>query len=311
MSYKVFLGVDGGATKTVTVCVDTHRHILGRHVSGSSNHNSVGDDNARSNLVAGIEGVLKESGRTSNDVGGITLSMAGVDRPQDKELVSSWISSVLPNASYSIHNDAVAALASGTDGVLYGVVVISGTGMIAYGFKSNGESARAGGWGPLLGDEGSGYHIGSEVLKAVARAKDGMIQPTQLTNKVFSFLSLQKEEDLITWAYTKNDEGWQRIAQLSSVAHEAARDNDIVAKRILTSAASSLVDTIQSVVRQLDIQGEFPLVMAGGNLDHDGSVLASELVRLLAERVPKARPTRPKVEPALGAGFLAVQEHQR
>jgi len=303
--------VDGGGTKTITVCVSDGGNLIARHHSGSSNHNSVGNEEAKKHLIEGIEAVLKESGKSSQDVGGITLSMAGVDRPEDKVLVSQWLNDVLPNVPYSIYNDAYAALASGTNGVLFGVVVISGTGTISYGFKSSEKTARAAGWGPLLGDEGSGYHIGSEVLKAVVRSKDGMIQSTSLTTKLFKSLSINKEDDLITWAYAKHNEGWQRIAQLSALAHEAANEGDTVARRILSNAASSLVDTIQAVVKQLDIQEEFPLVMAGGNLDHDKSFLAAEVVRLLAERLPKARPTTPKVEPALGAGLLAIQEHRK
>jgi N-acetylglucosamine kinase-like BadF-type ATPase len=127
--------------------------------------------------------------------------MSGVDRPADQEMVGKWIHEILPTTvPLAIHNDATVALSSGTGGKLYGIVVISGTGMIAYGY-GNGETARAGGWGPLLGDYGSGHDIGTEVLRAVVRSKDGINPPTLLTQAVFNLIGIQKEDELLPWVF--------------------------------------------------------------------------------------------------------------
>lgn len=235
------------------------------------------------------------------------LSVSGVDRPKDKQMVQEWLDELLPNVPAGIHNDAVAALASGTKGVLRGIVVISGTGMIAYGFK-DGAAERAGGWGPLLGDQGSGYDIGLEVLKAIMRAKDGAAAATKMTQKVLSSLQLQKEEELISWVYAKHDEGWQRIAKVAAFAHECAREGDNVANRVLEDAAAALVATIETVAKKIDFdkEEEYPLIMAGGNLDHEGSLLTEKLIKQLHAHLPRARPSRPVVDPAMGAALLAV-----
>jgi len=306
---KVFIGVDGGSTKTLMVCLDESKKVLGRFFSGCTNKNSVGDDLAKLHLKEGIFGVLGAAARAPNDVAGITLSISGVDRPHDKELVSSWVNEFLPAVPLSIHNDAVAALASGTEGVLYGIVAISGTGMITYGYNSKGEFTRAGGWGPMLGEVGSGYSMGFNVLKAICTAKDEITPSTQLTQKVLEVLQIQKEEDLISWVYAKHDEGWQRIAKLSKEALECAKAGDEVAIQILEDAASSIVVAAKAVEKRLNLTEPYPFVMAGGNIDRDGSLLTEILVKQIAVRLPLARPIRPKVEPAIGAALLSFVMH--
>jgi len=247
-------------------------------------------------------------------VAGITLGMSGVDRPADKEMVGKWIHEILPiTVPFAIHNDATAALSSGTLGNLYGVVVISGTGMIAYGY-ANGESARGGGWGPLLGDIGSGYDIGLDVLRAIARSRDGINPPTLLTGAVLTLLGLQTEDELIPWVYNKKDEGWHRIANLASVAHQCARQKDAKAIEIIENAAQALIITIKAVATRLKLPtgpesppGGVPLILAGGNLDHDDSLLAEALVRLLRTQLPGVSPSRPVVVPAVGAALLSLR----
>jgi N-acetylglucosamine kinase-like BadF-type ATPase len=314
MEGKVVLGLDGGGTKTMTVCMDKEKNVIGQFTSACSNHNSVGPDLAREAIHAGIMGALSAAGKTTNDVAAITLGMSGVDRPADKEMVGKWIHDILPiTTPLSIHNDATAALASGTGGRLYGIVVISGTGAISYGYGPTGESARAGGWGPTLGDQGAGYDIGQEVLRAVVRAKDGVDPPTLLTQALFSHLNLTKEDELIPWAYNKQDQGWQRVANIAAVAHQCARQKDPKAMEIIENTAKALLAYIKAVATRLKLPagpespaGGVPLVLAGGNLDHDDSLLADALVRLLATHLPGTRPARPTVAPAVGAALLAL-----
>lgn len=311
---KVVIGVDGGGTKTLTVCVDKERKVVGQFISSSTNKNSVGDDAARQALQSGINGAIVAAGVTLDDVAGITVGMSGVDRPSDKEQVGAWIREVLPEPiPIAIHNDATAALSSGTGGKLHGIVVISGTGTISYGYNNEGQSARAGGWGPALGDCGSGYDIGFEVLKAVARAKDGIIPPTLLSKAVLDQLGLTKEDELITWAYKKNDEGWQRVANLGAIAHVCAKQGDAKALAIIEDAATALYLNIKAVAARLNLAagadspvGGVPLVMAGGSLDRDDSVLTDALVRILNKQLPGLAPARPSVVPAVGAALLSA-----
>jgi len=310
-SGKVLIGLDGGGTKTLTVCVDQDLKVIGRAHSACSNHNSVGPEKAKAAITEGVTNVLKEANRTIADVAGICLGMSGVDRPSDRLMIEEWLAELLPGVPFKVGNDALIALASGTDGHFSGVVVISGTGTISYAFARDGRTCRAQGWGPILGDEGSGYHIGELVLRAVMRAKDEMGPQTSLTNAVLSELQVEKEEDLVTWAYSKHDQGWQRVSQLSILAHKCAKEGDAVATQILDAAAAAILSAVSAVIRRLDLGSDgstVPLVLAGGNLDHDGSILTELLIKKLSLQLPFVSATRPKVDSAVGAALLAYRE---
>ncbi|GAB2280891.1 hypothetical protein Dimus_015512 [Dionaea muscipula] len=167
---EVILGVDGGATSTVCVCMpllllpsplsnhdlsDETLPVLSRAISGCSNHNSVGEAAARDTLEQVIAESLLKSGSTRGDVQAICLGVSGVNQPKDQERILNWLRHIFPSfVKLYVYNDAVAALASGTMGKLHGCVLISGTGSISYGFTEDGQEVRAGGGGPVLGDWG-------------------------------------------------------------------------------------------------------------------------------------------------------------
>lgn len=301
---QIVLGLDGGGTKTVCVAIDREERVLAQSRTASSNRNSVGDEAARSHMITAVEQVLQEAAATSTDVGAICLGMAGVDRPADRARVAAWLGHVLPDVPQLIHNDAVAALASGTRGELYGVVIISGTGMIVYGYDRAGNSVRAGGWGALLGDEGSGYKIGSAILHAVTAAVDGRGPDTALCDAVLAHLQLPNASALIDWAYA--DTSWQRFAALSPLAMAWYRRGDGVATAIVEQAARDLATAARAVVRKLDLHDEFPLVLAGGNLRP--GPLFDVLRREIEATIPAATITQPQVDPAIGAALLALKE---
>jgi len=128
-------------------CINSQRAVVGEGSSGSTNSNSIGKEKAAQHLSEAIEAALKAARVSSDQVAAICLSMSGVDRPEDAEMIQSWVLPTLPKAKIDVHNDAVAALVSGTNGHLFGVVVISGTGTITYGVNKEGKAERASGWG--------------------------------------------------------------------------------------------------------------------------------------------------------------------
>ncbi len=298
------LGIDGGGTKTACVIVDEHQTVLAQVRVGSCNRNSVGDEKAKENLAEGIASVLRAANCERSAVNAACLGMAGVDRPVERSLVSSWMETFLPNVPTTIYNDAVIALASGTGGELCGVAVISGTGMIVYGINRNGQVQRAGGWGPLFGDKGSAYAIGAAALSAVAHATDGLGAQTALDGALRDYLDLSTPQALIPWAYS--DLSWARIADLSAVVTECAQQKDEVASRIIAEAAIDLAAAVEVVVRGLDMLNEpTPIVLSGGNLQP--GLFSSLVHQHLNSLIPHAQPTRPSVNPAVGAAILAHQ----
>jgi N-acetylglucosamine kinase-like BadF-type ATPase len=303
MDHSVVIGIDGGATKTVAVVMDQDRQEIGRSQSGSTNWNSVGLDLAHAHLREAIFGALAQAGRPIEDVQAVCIGASGVDRPPDRERMTGWLRGFLPRAALAIHNDAVIALASGTGGEIYGVVLISGTGMIVYGFDRAGNRARAGGWGALLGDPGSGYALGAEILKAVTWAVDGRGPATALTEILLGHLGLERPQQLVDWAY--RDIAWERFAALAPLAIQCAEDGDAVAQRILAEGAAGLAVAVKAVVAGLKMaEDAFPLVLAGGNL-RPGPFQDQVSARILAV-APNAILTRPELEPVIGAGLLAI-----
>jgi N-acetylglucosamine kinase-like BadF-type ATPase len=264
----------------------------------------VGEEQAQANLKTAIYAALAAAGLDASAVTGVCAGMAGVDRPHERAVVAQWLDALLPGAPALIENDAMIALASGTEGMLFGVVAISGTGMIVYGVDSAGQRRRAGGWGALLDEHGSGYAMGVAALRAVAQAVDGTRPATRLQPAILSHLGLQRPQDLINWTY--RDLTWARFADLAPIVMQCAETGDESARHILSQTAQGLGEAIVAVVTGLALQeAPFPLILTGGNL-REGPLhkLLSQRVRIIA---PQAQIIHPVVDPAIGAAWLALR----
>lgn len=302
LTHPITLGVDGGGTKTICVVLAGDQTVIGTGRAGSTNRNSVGDAAARANLAEAITLALQAAGCKVQAVGAIGLGIAGVDRAGERAVIAAWVAELLPGVPTLIDNDALVALASGTGGDLYGVVVISGTGMIVYGVDRAGQRRRAGGWGPLIGDLGGGYDLGRAALRAVADATDGIGPPTALQTAVLSHLGLTEPPAIIPWAYAEIS--WARIAALAPLVTACAQQGDRVANAILDQAAADLATTVGAVVQGLQLADQsFPLILAGGNLRP--GLLSERLIPRLQAMAPHAQIAHPPVEPAVGAALLA------
>jgi N-acetylglucosamine kinase-like BadF-type ATPase len=180
--------------------------------------------------------------------------------------------------------------------------VIAGTGSIAYGRDNAGRGARAGGWGYVLGDEGSGYWLGRLALRAVLRAADGRGEATALTERLLAFYGVAKPRDLVREIY----EGGTRPSAIAALAREvgaAADEGDGIAGHLVTVAAQELAAAAASVARRLSTERE-PVVLSGGTL-LGMDRLRQQVTEELAIRLPQA-PVRPlQTDPAHGAVHLA------
>ncbi|KAG5053283.1 hypothetical protein JHK87_005481 [Glycine soja] len=269
----VLLGLDGGTTSTVCICMPmipfSHSQlqslpILARAVAGCSNHNSVGDVSlitssteiaARETIEQVMADALSKCGSKRSLVQAVCLAVSGVNHPTDQQRILGWLRDIFPShVRLYVRNDAVAALASGTMGKLHGCVLIAGTGSIAYGFTEDGKEARAAGAGPVLGDWGSGYGIAAQALTAVVRAHDGRGPSTMLTSSILQTLGLSSAEELIGWTYA--DPSWARIAALVPVVVTCAEAGDEVANKILLDSVQELASSVKAVVERLGLCGQ-------------------------------------------------------
>src|SRR5690349_5540466 len=250
------LGIDAGGTKTVALLADADGNILGEGLAGAANLQTEGELEVEKILHTVIDAAT--DGRHM-PLAAVCLGMAGVDRDDDARIIRGVMRRLGFRSNALIVNDALIALVAGA-GPSPGVVIVSGTGSIAYGVNQHGMAARAGGWGPTLGDEGSGYWIGRRALAAVMRDVDGRGPRTDLTPLVLRHFNLPKPELLVDEFYHQ-PQGRRAIAALGAVVDVARGDGDPVAIDIMTHAADELALAAASVISRLDMRGEqFPIL---------------------------------------------------
>lgn len=297
------LGIDAGGTKTVCYLADESGRIVGDGRSGGANLQSHGELEVEKVLHHVIEQAIADRAIAP---AAMCLGVAGVDRQEDDQIVRGILRRLGFRTHALVVNDALIALVAGT-GDEPGVVLISGTGSIAYGVNEAGFAARSGGWGYVLGDEGSGYWIGREALTAVMREADGRGTRTRLTALILEHFQLAKVDGLVREVY---DRGLQRqaIAALGPVVERARADGDVVAAEILAAASEELSRAAESVIQRLHMRGQsFRTVLAGG-MFRVVPWLAESVARRLAEVAPRTSVARLEVEPAMGAVHLALRE---
>jgi N-acetylglucosamine kinase-like BadF-type ATPase len=297
------LGIDAGGTKTVCQLADEHGDVLSEARRGGANLQAVGELEVEKVLHDVMEEAI---GDLDVRPSAICLGIAGVDRPEDARVVRDIMKRIGYKAKVLVVNDALVALEAGAPDQP-GVVVIAGTGSIAYGRNERNQAARAGGWGYMLGDEGSGYWIGRAALRAVLREADRRGPATQLTGLLLTYYGVARAQDLIHQVY----HGTLRPAAIASLAQcvqTAFTDGDPVAIGILRGSADQLESSALSVARRLEIVGsEFPFVLSGG-IFRAVPWLEEELSRRLPLASPRSRTILLNVEPAAGAVRLALAE---
>lgn len=295
------LGIDAGGSKTIALLADGSGRIVGEGRSSGANLHTEGELQVEKVLHAVIEQATEGRGKLLDAA---CLGIAGVDRESDNRVIREIMRRLGFRSNLLIVNDALIALVAGA-GASPGVVVISGTGSIAYGVSHRGVAARAGGWGPTLGDEGSGYWIGRRALEAVVRDADGRGPRTHLTPRVLEFFNLARPELLVSEIYHQ-PQGRRDIAALAPVVDQARADGDLVAAEIMIDAANELAKAAASVIFRLEMRGErFPILLAGGMLKRS-DWLAAEVARRMAEVAPRSEVRPLTNEPVLGAVRLAI-----
>jgi N-acetylglucosamine kinase-like BadF-type ATPase len=297
------LGIDAGGTKTVCQLADGHGRILSEARGTGANLQAVGELEVEKVLHEVMDEAL---GDREIVPAVICLGIAGVDRPDDAAVVRAIMKRIGYKARVLVVNDALVALEAGAPGQP-GVVIISGTGSISYGRNARGESARSGGWGYVLGDEGSGYWIGRAALRAVFREADRRGPKTALTPLLLEHFGVAEAQGLIHEVYHTNLKP-AAIGVLARSVATAFAQGDAAAIGILRAAADDLESAALSVARRLGLVGEpFVFILAGGIFRAVGW-LEQELTRRLPLSAPGSTVRLLDREPASGAVALALHE---
>jgi len=301
-----YMGIDGGGTKTVCIVGDEHGRIL--HVC----HGEGTNVKSKAWLVAQriveelINEALRISGSDREQLAVIFLGLAGSERPADKQRWREYLASLLPSHVHVVvHHDAINALAAGTWGQ-GGVVLIAGTGSIAYGFDlKSGKEVRVGGWGYLLGDEGSGFDLGRRGLTAVMRAYDGRGASTLMTTITMKELGFASPAELIPYYY-ENGNVRAAIANTARCVLLAAEQGDPVALGIIDEMHAMLGELVITAIDKLGTGEKIPLVLSGGLFRNaffaKGFLDRPELMNM------NGSPERLLLPPAIGSYVLALAE---
>jgi N-acetylglucosamine kinase-like BadF-type ATPase len=295
------LGIDVGGTKTVCLLANEDGTVLAESREAGANLQGVGELALEKVLHNVMEAALAGQRVTPS---AICLGIAGVDRADDQVVVRGIMDRIGYKATILIVNDALIALQAGI-GDAPGIVIVSGTGSIAYGRNDRGEAARAGGWGYVLGDEGSGYWIGRLALRAVVRHADGRGRETSLTPRLLGHFGLTGAAELIHKVYHQ-PLAPRDIGALARYVQQARDEGDVVAGAILEHAAEELVAAAAAVMRRLEMDREtFSFVLAGG-MFRAVPWLCEQLEVLLPSLATHSQTIRLEHEPARGAVQLAL-----
>jgi N-acetylglucosamine kinase-like BadF-type ATPase len=297
------IGIDAGGTKTVCQLADASGEIVAETRGPGANLQAVGELQVEKVLHDIMEEAI---GDRPIVPAVICLGIAGVDRPDDAVIVRGIMKRIGYKARVLVVNDALVALEAGIPGQP-GVVIISGTGSICYGRNAQGEAARSGGWGYVLGDEGSGYWIGRAALRAVLREADERGAQTALTPLLLEHFGVTRAQNIIHEVYHTNLKP-SAIGALARCVHAAYLEGDQVAVGILRGAANELEAAAISVARRLDLFGTpFTFILAGG-IFRAVPWLQEELARRLPVVARGANVMLLDKEPAAGAIAFALQE---
>lgn len=294
-----FVGIDGGGTKTTTVVVDAHGVEIARHQGPTSNPSVIGFDGTVGVLRQGLSAVHADAGAFT----GGWIGLAGVDRPGDRERLLPALIDLVPDPR--ITNDGELILA-GLDGQP-GVGLIAGTGSIALGRNAKGDRARAGGWGHIIGDEGSGWAFGVAALRAIAAEVDGHGEPAPFTPDLLAFWELDDPREVITKTYAPGT-GKREIAALARFTMAAARDGWEPARAVVTQGADDLAIQVTAVARQLALPSPLNVALAGGLL-LNVPFYRQLVLTALSERMPLGH-VADVPDPALAAARELAHLHE-
>jgi glucosamine kinase len=300
----IVVGIDGGGSKTHAIVADeTGRTIAETMGPGSAAR--PGEIDASANVIAElVRDALASCEMTHVMPRALAVGVAGAGREAERQALWQALAERELATDVVVHSDFSIALDDAFgDGP--GILVISGTGSVAFGRGPTGLTARCGGWGPVCGDEGSGAWIGRRALSVVTAASDGREPETALTGAILTAATVNETADLIQWAAQSTP---AQLATLAPVVLSVAQSGDLRANAIVSIAVEELVLHARALARELfgDERAALSIALSGGMLQR-GSILRKRLEHRFKSAVPGATILSEKVIAARGAVRAALR----
>jgi len=304
---KYVIGVDGGGTHTKSILVRDDGQVLGTIASGAANFQQLGVEGVKKVC----QDILTEMGKkfylSATQIACWGVGLAGAGREHDRRIVVETIEALGFAGRVIVQSDAYVALTGAFLGKP-GIVLICGTGSMSIGMNQKGEIARTGGWGYLLGDEGSGYDIGRRALVAALKDFDQRGSRTRLRSKLERYFGIATIDQIIPKIYSK-EIGKDQIAALAPIVFETASEGDLVAANIIDTVIVDMASLILSVAKKLGFHEETPLVVAcSGSVFNQKDVLFPKLSAQVATVYPNVSISQPRFEPVVGAAIMALEK---
>jgi glucosamine kinase len=294
------LGIDGGATKTLAAVLDLERRAIHLAHAGPSNEDAVGSRAAVAALLDVAEEAMERAGIAAEQLAAAVLAVAGTDTDAIVRHVRA------EHEDWIVVNDVVGAWAAAT-GAQPGIGAISGTGSNVFGVGPGGRAWRVGGWGHLLGDEGSGYWLGVESIRAALHDRDGSGPETALSDACVEFFGTPSVEALASLVYSK-PLSKSEIAAFTVETCRLAEQGDAVARELYRRGAQQLAGQVAVVARETGLAqaDPFPLGLIG-SVFKAGPLFAEPLAAAVRESAPGARVAIVEMAPVGGSLLLALR----
>ena len=301
------LAIDGGGTKTSAVICDELGNVYAKVVTTRSNPTAMGIQYFKSTIHDILQNLQQQNPQVFATIDSCFAGMAGVKELQAEEVVESIVRQYVPNTAHVIvENDALIALYAGTLGQA-GIVQIAGTGAITMGYDREQHFHRVGGWGYLFDDEGSGYDLGIQGLKAIFQSYDGRGAPTALTDVVLRYFSVKNVPQLIECIYGE-EHPRTVIAPLSKYLFDVAEKGDNVAISIIEDACKKYYVAIKACYSCMAWeQGDVPVVLVGGVFNNEAFITPKLQQLAKADELPMQFMT-PVLQPIGGAVIAAFKQ---
>jgi N-acetylglucosamine kinase-like BadF-type ATPase len=302
------VAVDGGQTATKALIARRDGAVLAAGRGGPSDHfhGPGGVEKNRRAIQEAVRSALSASGADPSDVASIGLGLTGAPAGEEQTpIVAGIVREILPAAIVTVVPDYVTNLA-GASGGEPGVVLIAGGGSIGFGVTADGREALAGGFGYLLGDEGSAFDIGLRAISAACRAEDRRGPETSLTTAVLEHFDIATMRAIPRVVYRAGF-AREQISLLAPAVSEAARKGDSEARRIMATVGEELACTAVGVMRQLFQGGEQITVYLTGGVFGAGECLLGPFMAALHAEWPSATSRFPRFPPAVGALIFAAR----
>lgn len=303
----MFLGVDGGGTKTAYMLIDKEGKVLSSFTGPASNHLSLGMDGLADLLEEGVMQVLSYA---KCDVKDVDFAFFGLpsygEDSRFTDAMNRLPSRILSHHRYQCDNDMVCGWAGGTAGEA-GIHIVAGTGSIGYG-ESSGSKARCGGWSEIFGDEGSAYWIGREMLTAFTRMADGRQPKTIVYQMLKDYFQLNDDLDICGRVLGEWQSDRTKIAGLAALACESAMHGDAVMRDVFLRAANHLSELVITLTKSLGLNHHSPYVVSySGGVFNAGELILAPFRQALDTLCPTAVLRQPQLSPVQGAALYAAK----